>query len=396
MLGKVDRWILLVALLFVGRCSAPQEAGGSPESATAESSDPGHFEVPFELVDNRIFFELRIGQSEPLRFVLDTGAHMVLEVEVARRLGLAEEGDGDGPFRTRASRVRLGAASFHNMLVTVGPLDEIREGNGFEHLDGLFGLARLHQYVLTIDHHRGRLELVDARDFEHQGDAPSATFTLHNHVPVIEAEIDGLAAELWLDIGERSELTLTTPFIEQHDLIERYQPTPGMITSWSGSGPMRTRVARVGEVQLGPVTLTEVAARFPGEDAGPYQSDTVAGSLGNGLLSRRDLTIDQSRGRLIFGPQPPTVQGFDRAGIWWVLREGTFAVGHVAVESPAAAAGVEPGDQLVALGEREGSEVTLSRIRSTLSSPQTGEVELRLRGDDGGERTVELQLRDLL
>src|SRR5436190_1351345 len=68
-----------------------------------QSAPPTHFasgnsalRIPFELTSNLIFLQVRVNGSEPLWFVLDTGAAgTLLDASRAKMLGIKVSGGGD-------------------------------------------------------------------------------------------------------------------------------------------------------------------------------------------------------------------------------------------------------------------------------------------------------------
>src|SRR5215472_11669194 len=71
--------LMRVAISFLIFASA---AGARP------SAHPASFTLPFELIDNRVFIEVRLNGHGPYHFILDTGAEGTISDRVAQELGL--------------------------------------------------------------------------------------------------------------------------------------------------------------------------------------------------------------------------------------------------------------------------------------------------------------------
>src|SRR5215831_14222223 len=91
--GAITGLLGVSLLLSSAQSNTPQpQAGASTkQSDPRESSVPDQrgIRIPFELDGNIIFLKVQANDSEPLEFVLDTGATLtVLDTEQARKLGI--------------------------------------------------------------------------------------------------------------------------------------------------------------------------------------------------------------------------------------------------------------------------------------------------------------------
>ena len=132
----------------------PRDAGDAPGSTTFE---PSGAPIPFENHAGQLVIEARIGDGDPLPFVLDTGAtYSTLNAATLTALGI--EVPADAPLRTM--RTAGGEAEGPMVLldsVTVG--EQRREGVSFwvcepcanEGTVGLLGLNVWQGFLLTID-----------------------------------------------------------------------------------------------------------------------------------------------------------------------------------------------------------------------------------------------------
>ncbi len=72
------------------------------------------------------------------------------------------------------------------------------------------------------------------------------------------------------------------------------------------------------------------------------------------------------------------------------LQPGALVVVRVLAYSPAARAGLSPGDAIVAIGDRRVSTMSDGEAASALSMASQRDTQVTVRGSDGRERTVEL------
>jgi predicted aspartyl protease len=127
--------------------------------------------VPFDLVGNRPYLNIRINGKGPFRFVLDTGASFsLISVEAARKIGmrpLASGGEGravggSGTFPLvygLIDSVMIGNARVARVPVYVRSIHQAHDAPKEQHYDGYFGLSLLSSYLVTIDYKERTLTL---------------------------------------------------------------------------------------------------------------------------------------------------------------------------------------------------------------------------------------------
>jgi predicted aspartyl protease len=122
--------------------------------------------VPFELVDNHVYIDVSINGQGPYRFIFDTGGSLVIDTELAKKLGLnragSMQGIGVGENTDTFNFATIDSLSIGN--ATIGHLDgaiaPVRNGfsaSGGEPVDGLIGSETLARFVTTFDYPNRRL-----------------------------------------------------------------------------------------------------------------------------------------------------------------------------------------------------------------------------------------------
>jgi membrane-associated protease RseP (regulator of RpoE activity) len=131
-------------------------------------------------------------------------------------------------------------------------------------------------------------------------------------------------------------------------------------------------------------------------DSGGFENRDDAGTVGAAVLARYRLILDYSRNRIILEDGPKTGEKVTEghSGML-VVSPGpafdTLVIAQVIPGSPAAEAGLAPGDEVVSMDGR--SDWTLPDVRLALEQP--GPVDLVVR-NNGESREVRLQRRLLL
>jgi len=118
------------------------------------------------------------------------------------------------------------------------------------------------------------------------------------------------------------------------------------------------------------------------------------------VLSQFDVTFDYSRTRIIFEKNRNYGRrdSYDRAGIW--MGQATdgkhFTVVDVIAGGPGAAAGVKPGDQILAINGENTANLILPDERETIRRGPVGDKLTLLLESGGKQRTAVVALQDLV
>ena len=387
--------------LDVARFAPP--APPPPDFAIAGASSTT---IPFELLNNHIYVQVRINGKGPFRVLCDTGGANIVTPELAKELGLATEGalQGRGVGEksedvalAKVDTLQIGGATLRNQVFAVFPLASFSKVEGVAS-GGLVGYEIFKRFVVTVDYEGSRLTLTLPEAFHYEGPGTVVPFKFNEHIPQVEGEIDGVAGKFDIDTGSRASLDLLGPFVEKHGLKAKYAPRLEGVTGWGVGGPARAAVGRARVLKLGDVTVPAPVTELTLQQKGAFTDPYVAGNVGAGVLKRFNIVFDYGRQRMIFEKNAGfgKADAFDRAGMWMNESEDGFEVMDVFAGSPAAEAGIEVGDTIVAVDGRPVASVTLPALRQRFRTDPPGtKVTLRVRGG-GTDREVALTLRDLV
>jgi hypothetical protein len=258
-----------------------------PLSARSQGSD----EIPFQYREGLLWVDVKVaGKAEPLHFLLDSGAGVsVLDLGTARRLGVklgnrqpvqGVEGQGVA-YRVEGLRGAAGGLALPRSALAV----DLRalSGRGQRPVEGLLGADAFRGRVVQIDFGAGKIRWWGPREVP---PLPGEVLPLKRRngaLCVLVRVAGGPAQWLRLDTGCDAALEWAPRGTQK--------PKPGQ--TFLGLSGASTRQICVG-VQLGAQRFAEVTA---GLHPGPIFPNE-AGLLGNGLLSKFRLTIDEPRSRL--------------------------------------------------------------------------------------------------
>lgn len=378
-----------------------------PDGRTADFAIAGgaaSAEVPFELVNNHLYVQVRLNGGAPLSLLFDSGGENLLTPEAARRAGLAArgalEGRGVGEKSedaglVRVAKVELGAVSLSDQLFAVLPLSGLDAAEG-RTVDGLVGYEVFQRFAVRIDYGRKAMTLTLADRFAPPAGVASIPFTFDDQTPQVEGEIDGIPGRFTLDTGSRTSLTLHRPFAEAHRLAERYRPKVTLTTGWGIGGGVRAAVARAGMLKLGGVAIAAPVVEIPETERGSFAGRYLAGNVGGALLRHFTVTFDYPHQRLYLEPSGVAApDGFDRAGLWLNRDGDAFVVMDVAAGTPAAEADLAAGDRVTAVDGESAAGIALWQLREILRGRPGTRVRLTVRRG-GEEREATVLLRELL
>ena len=383
----------------LGAALAALATASAPAPAVVDARQPSRaVSVPFELATRHVVVAVRVNKSRPLAFVLDTGAdRAIIRMDVAKELGLSLEGTvnarGAGPGSQEGSRVRkatwslAGIDAFVQPVALALPLPRLSSALGRD-IHGIIGGEFIRQFVLELDYDARTITLHDRDTFRYggRGETLPLEFTPDNH-PVLSARLTPRGGEpierrFLFDIGSGAALVLHSPFVAEHHLPGSGTATVRAIGVAGAGGTSVGRFGRVASLQIGSFTIGDPLTLFSEDKAGAFANPALAGNIGAQIASRFRLLLDYGRKRLILEPSATFADPFDRAFSGIALRaEGvdyrTFRVLEVLEQSPAAEAGVQEGDIIIAIDGKPADSLTLSTINEMLEKPVRYELAVR-------------------
>ncbi|GGY24485.1 hypothetical protein GCM10008098_17620 [Rhodanobacter panaciterrae] len=392
--------LVFVLCLFAGHAHAG--VSGAVDAIT----------LPFDYTDARLYVPVTIGNDpSTYTFILDTGAVPTgIDDALARKRGFAVSGagmaSGAGAGATRVGStgplsLHVGAAALNVASLNVSPYDALLAATSGRRVDGIIGSQFFIEHVVTIDVEQRRITLHDPATWRYAGKGVRIPITFKYGVPMAEVSLtlpDGrhIAAHAALDLGAKSTFLIPEPFIDRYQLRQVF---PHTVTMGLGAGmggdthyafARGTRIALAASPSIGldrPVIGLSVK--------GTLRSSWHDGLLGAAFLTRYRVTFDYAHQQMILEPfaDAPT-QGFDRSGLFLVSAGSDLQgidVREVVAGSPAAEAGLHPGDHLIAVDGKSVKQWRLWQLRDRLRDPDVENVRFQVQRADGvSEMSVHL------
>ena len=351
-------------------------------TANARIADAGGVtKIHFDLVNNHIYADGTI-DGKKARFLVDTGGSNVLTPAAAAKFGIKGEGDlpgrGVGEETVKAQfahvgEVALGGASLAKpvfVILDLGPLTSV-EGVDF---DGLVGFEMFRRFGVTIDYAGHVLTLAEPAKFAPPANASVVPFELSDTTPLVAGTLDGAPIRVSVDTGSRASLSMHSPFVREHDLVERYHAAPDAVVGWGVGGPSRGRPARFGALKLGDQEITGVAGDLYVGDKGAFANPDMSGNLGGGVLKRFTVAFDYGAKRMYLAPNADFAKpdAFDRSGLFLLGESDALLVADVAPHSAAESAALKAKDRIVAIDGKAVNAASLIEVRAKLRESAAG------------------------
>jgi PDZ domain len=370
----------------------PPQPAASPSGAIVRFAYQGNVaQLPAEFIGNLVFVPVRVNQSQPSMFQLDTTADTsAINPARAAELGL--------------SSLRSPVLNLTNVDALIPKLDSNAAGDFARRVgrsyEGTIGNDLLSDTVLEIAYGRQTVRLYDAGSFQYKGDGKSLPLTIHDGLPAVRAKVE-FAGHKSGDVLFIINTALTAPLLisdryaHEHHLfkghVKTYPIAPGELGVPGNAVMARAEFFRIGPYDI-PAPLAAFAeGQIPGAD-----DPQVAGEIGGGMLRRFTVTIDYVR-KIAYFEGNGQIRSDDHEDMSGISMEAggpglkTLEVTLVRSGSPGSDAGIQKGDVIEGIDDEATSDISVASARALFTN--VGHKYKLLIDHDGKTRTVNLTMR---
>jgi hypothetical protein len=326
---------------------------------------------------------VRFNGSEPLIWLVDSASDRTYANK------------GHFGLEAATSDVR-GSFSIRETEWTDAPVTPIRNAmRENQALGGILGASFFRRFAITIDYDNERMSLDAQRQFE-TGPDNTATLELLDDAPVLRVPMalsNGrvLEARLLVETGRSHGVILEQAFIARNKVSLPANAVSVAEAFRMEGGALLDRAA----ISFGRLVVRD----FPVTVSSGQQPDAVDrrvdGSIGNGLLRRFRITIDQQKGQVKLEPSSlfAVPYDYDLTGFTITRNGRSFVIGWVGYGGFAAEAGLRAGDTILQLNGAPVSEMSLEKLRSSFRHDGRDRSLTINRADT--RRTVVLKMRTI-
>ncbi|WP_448519949.1 aspartyl protease family protein [Rhodoflexus sp.] len=368
--------------------------------------------IPFRLANNLMIIPVSINRSDSLRFIVDTG----VKTPIITALNV---GDSMQFVNARKIKIRgLGAGEDLEALLSYGNLFSFTpQLTGYNHdvlillqdvfmlskklgmyVNGIIGYDFFKDFIVEIDYETRKLTLYDPNRYRKKLRGYSMPIDIEEGKPYIECYVhqtDGkrVKVRLLIDTGASSAVSLDVFSNPELSYPRHY------IEAYLGqglSGDIHGKLGRIEALEIGKYRLSDVTAAYPdstslGMFAGSKQRN---GQLGAEVLKRFRVFMDYSGGRIYLKPNSFFKEPFNynlsgMEVITPIPGLPLFTIAEVSPDSPAAEAGLQPGDEILNINKRSAFSLRLTEIMALFQSKPGRKISISVRR---GDQTITTQL----
>jgi aspartyl protease/PDZ domain-containing protein len=350
--------------------------------------DPNAPPIPFDFASAHILFKASLNGRLPIWWILDTGADQ--EVVNSTRLkdfGMktyaksATTGGGNSAeydYATGAT-FTLPGVTLKNQHVAVLDQTGLERALGVP-IGGIFGYDFISRFVVELDYEKQLMTLHDPAKWNFDGHGYVVPVTFDNGIPFADGTISvggqQIPAYFVVDFGAQETMTLTAPFVQEHDLVKLAQTNAsvnrpvGMEKEFFAQNNVR---GHIDALDLGGLKVTNIPINMSVNTTGAYASKNFAGTVGESIYRRYHVFLDYPHERVILLPTNAVNDPFPERMTYGlsILASGadlhTYTIVSVRPGSQAEKDGFQKGDIVTALDGKPAAQFTLAELRAALA-----------------------------
>ena len=307
--------------------------------------------------------------GDTLQFIFDTGSSGIsLDSATAHYLGLRPTFEGllikgiagvrEVP-QLRNQSLTIGDLRTDSLTFYINDYSVLTSIYGVR-IDGVIGYAMLSRYIVSIDYEKQYMEWFAPGPFAY----PKKGILLKpqiNRLPAHPFLIQDLQAKSYpmlIDIGAGLNLLFSERFAKEAGVLDNARKS--WVTSGEGiGGQIELRLTLLRSLRIGPYRFKKIPVTIFDDSNNITNYPHWAGLIGNDLLRRFNITLNYPAAEMHLRPNRFYYDEFDYAyiGMELYLIDGLITIGFVATGSPAQQAGLEVGDEIIAINKTVGGKL---------------------------------------
>jgi hypothetical protein len=300
---------------------------------------------------------------DTLQFIFDTGSSGIsLDSSTAAYLGLQPVYSGYAirgvggirkvPFVNGRS-LQLGSIRADSLDFHVNDYSVLTSVYGVR-IDGIIGYSLLSRYVIRIDQELQQMDwfAAGANVYPRRGYRMKLEMDkLPSHAAYVQ-DLRGEQSRFLIDLGAGLNLLFSRRYVQSSGLLDNTRKR--WIKSGEGiGGRIEMELTTMRQLRIGPYRFRQVPINIFDDDFNVTNYPDWAGLIGNDLLRRFQVVLNYPAKEMHLLPNRFFSDPFDYSysGLELYLVANKIRVGYLAPGSPAATAGLELGDEVVAVNK---------------------------------------------
>jgi predicted aspartyl protease len=400
--STMKKWsFLLLCILFLGSSGFAQKKRSLKQERYGYTLEKNRsfLRIPFQFLSNLIVVPVKLNDSDTLNFILDTGVSTIIltdpsiaakqKMKSVRNVSITGAGEGESLSASvvLSNTIRMNGMVAYNQNIVVLEEDKLAlsEYVGIP-IHGIFGYDVFNNFVVTIDFALREITLELPTKYKYRKNAGEKYPIVIEHAkPYLTdiAIVDGghtVPLKLLIDTGAGHAISLNQTAndkIRLPDKVVRVQLGRGL------SGIINGSLGRVQKLKLGKLELDNIVASFPDSSSYANKLPTALGrqgGIGCELLRRFKITFNYTDGFIVLKPVKRRLREpfeHNMSGMELIAKGKDykeFIVEKVVDNSPAFEAGLQEGDQLVIIGNKHTSDLTISEVYKMFQKGEGKEI----------------------
>lgn len=369
----MKHWYLVVgvAALMACSCNSLRAVLGGEQPVSSRIRTPAArliTEIPFvQFTGGVIILRGRVNDfPDTLNFILDTGSGGIsLDSTTCDRLGLKVEpsdrfirgiGGMKKLFYAGGNTLVLPGLTIDSLNFHISNYDFISSVYGVQ-IDGIIGYSFLKDYIVRVNYDSMKLFVYSPGGIDY-GKSGELLHTGSESIPVISAPLknkDRYHMKYYFDMGAGLCLMISNRFVNDSCLFcgPRKQKHRFIQSEAQGlTGKITMTQTVVQGLQVGKYYFHNVPTYLFDDVSNVTAYPRLGGLVGNDLLRRFNVTLNYPAGEIYLAPNSHFKDPFDYSytGLVMYFIDGQVQITEVNKGSPAAKAGLRPGDVIVSVG----------------------------------------------
>jgi hypothetical protein len=300
---------------------------------------------------------------DTLQFIFDTGSSGIsLDSSTVKYLGLQPAYTGQlirgvGGIREvpmlQNKSLKIGQLQADSLNFYVNDYTVLTSIYGVR-IDGVIGYALLSRFIVQVDYEKQQMNWYTPGPFVY----PRHGYLLQpqiNKLPACQVQIKDMKADsttMMIDIGAGLNLLFSNRYLAKSSVLDSSRNY--WTTSGEGiGGQIDLRLTVLPKFRIGPYRFKKIPSTLFEDPYNATNFPTWSGLIGSDLLRRFNIVLNYPSKEIHIRPNRYYYEPFDYSytGMELYLINNQTEVGFVAPSSPAALAGIEVGDQILAINK---------------------------------------------